>query len=300
MAFAPPHLTRVSRQPIGAGEGTCFVDGFCVSAAVLTEALAAGATLAFAVAFLLALTRLHEAGDALDAERERTRNERDAFAAFVESVASIDPENPGLTDGGPRAVAASSGGSLSRVVDAYRDTVLGLSHYDAEYDEALAEHMAAEFGDDVALAVRNGAILSPQLQRTLCTSAAQAKERRERLLSALDAEADSLSSCRRALESVDATVEAADPTPGCDRAALVDDWQAVRDATERSEALLSERQDDIHAQRHVVGSAGGPTTLYEYVYDELPTSYPVLSVGTDLLRRARETRRELSRSLVAP
>lgn len=299
MAFATPHLTRVSQQPIGAGDGTCFVDGFCVSASVLTEALAASATLAFAVAFLLALTRLHEAGDALDAERDRTRNERDAFVDFVESVASIDPENPGLTDGGPRAVAGRSDGSLSRVVDAYRDTILELDHYAAEYDDTLAEHMAAEFGDDVALAVSNGALLSPQLQQTLCVSGVQAKERRERLLSALDTEADSLASCQRALAEVDAVVDAAEPDPARDRAALVGDWQAVREATDRTESLLAERQDDIHDQRHVVGSAGGPATLYEYVYDELPTSYPVLSVGTSLLERAQEARRALSRSLVA-
>jgi len=299
MAFAPPQLTRVSQQPIGAGDGTCFVDGFCVSAAVLTEALAAGATLAFAVAFLFALARLHEASDALDAERERTRNERDALADFVDSVASTAPENPGLTDGGPRAVAGSGTGSLSSVVDAYRDTVLELEHYDAEYDDTLAEHMAAEFGDDVALAVRNGAILSPQLQQTLCASGVRAKERRERLLSALDAEADSLSSCRRALAEVDATIAAVDSTATRERAVLVEDWQAVREATEHAERVLEERQDDIHGQRHVVGSAGGPTTLYEYVYDELPTSYPVLSAGTDLLRRAREHRRGLSRMLAA-
>jgi len=298
MLYAPPELTRVSQQQIGATDGTCLVDGFCVSAHVLTEVTAAVATLAFAVAFLFALTRLHDASDALENERERTRNERDAFESFVEAVADVSPENPRLTDGGARAVSQGSSGTLSTVVDAYRDTVLDLDHYDDEYDDSLAEHMTAELGDDVALAVSNGAILSPQLQQTLCVTGLQAKDRRENLLTALDAEADSLSSCTRRLRDVERDLDAVDADASRDRPNLVADWQTVHAAEDRTADVLEDRQRDIHDQKHVVGGGDGPTAVYEYVYGALPSSYPVLSAATSLLERTQSVRQDISRSFV--
>lgn len=298
MHFAPPLLTRVSQQRLGATDGTCLVDGFCVPAHTLTEAIAAVATLAFAVAFLFALTRLHDASDALEEERERTRNERDAFEAFVESVADVSAEDPRLTDGGARTVSNSQSGTLSVVVDAYREHVLGLEHYEDEYDDSLAQHMAAELGDDVALAVRNGAILSPQLQQTLCVTGLQAKDRRENLLTALDAEADSLSACTRTLRAIECDLDEIDPDASRDRAALVDDWQTAHDAEQRATDLLAERQSNIHGQKHVVGSGDGPTAVYEYVYDALPSSFPVLSAATSVVERTRSLRQDLSKSLV--
>jgi hypothetical protein len=299
MVSGQPALTRVSQQQIGATSDTCLVDGVCVPADVLTHALAVTATAAFAIAVLLALSRLHQAVDALDAERDRTRAERDAFDRFVERISGIDPESPGLTDGGPKVVTGREPGRLSEVVDAYRDTIMSLEHYDDEYDDTLAEHMAAEFGEDVALAVANGAILSPQLQRTLCRTGTHAKERRDRLLSALDSETDSLADAMATLRELDADLEAVDASADRDREALVGDWHVVRDVDDRTVSLLEARQHDIHQQRHVVGHGDGPTALYEYVYGGLPSTYPVLSAGTRLLDRTRSLRRKLSRSYVA-
>lgn len=298
MSPSSPGLTQVSQQQIGATGERCVANGLCVSADVITHALAALATVFFALAVLLALSRLHDAVDALDAEHDRTSRERDAFAAFVETVSEIDAENPRLTDGGSMAVNGTQAGRLSKVVDAYRETVMAVDHFDDEYDDTLPEHMAAEFGNDVALAVQNGAILSPQLKRTLRASGLQAKQRRERLLAALDAESESLTERSRTLSTVDETLEGVDPDPDRPRDALVVDWHAVQAANEDARSLLADRQSDIHEQRHVIGQAGGPTTLYEYVYGSLPSSYPVLSVGTAAVERTRELRRTLSRSIV--
>ncbi|WP_323676379.1 hypothetical protein [Halorubellus sp. PRR65] len=298
MTLSSPGLTRVSQQQIGATGETCLAEGLCVPADVLTQALAAVATVLFAAAVLLALSRLHDAVDALDAERDRTRRERDAFAAFVDAVAGIDSEDPRLTDGGPTTVTGSRTGRLPDVLEAYRRTVMDVPHYDDEYDDSLVEHMAAEFGDDVALAVQNGAILSPQLKRTLRASAMQAKQRRERLLAALDAEQESLSTCTRTLSEVDETLSDVDPSLDRPRADLIAEWQAIQATRDTTVSLLQSRQDDIHEQRHVVGQAGGPTTLYEYVYGDLPSSYPVLSLGTTAVEETRSLQRRLSRALV--
>ncbi|WP_227131058.1 DUF7260 family protein [Halorubellus salinus] len=298
MSLSSPGLTRVSQRQIGATGETCLAEGLCVPADVLTQALAAVATVLFAAAVLLALSRLHDAVDALDAERDRTQSERDAFAAFVDALSGIDSENPRLTDGGPMTATGSRVGRLTDVVDAYRQTVMDVPHYDDEYDDSLVEHMAAEFGDDVALAVQNGAILSPQLKRTLHASALQAKQRRERLLAALDAEQESVSSCTRTLADVDETLSDVDPNPDRPRADLIADWQAIQSTRDTTVSLLESRQADIHEQRHVVGQAGGPATLYEYVYGDLPSSYPVLSLGTSAVEETRSLRRRVSRVLV--
>lgn len=298
MSPSTPGLTRVSQQQLGATGDVCLTDGLCVSADVLTHALAALATVFFALAVILAISRLHDALDALDAEHDRTARERDAFATFVDIVSDIDAENPRLTDGGSMTMTGSRTGSLPEVLDAYRETAMAVPHYEEEYDDTLLEHMAAEFGNDVALAVQNGAVLSPQLKRTLCAAGLQAKQRRERLLAALDAEEESLTASTGALSDVDGTLERADPDPDRSREALLTDWHDTQAAHERTVELLEDRQSDIHEQRHVIGDAGGPTTLYEYVYGGLPSSYPVLSLGTTAVERTRALRRSLSESLV--
>lgn len=321
MIPVPLGLTSVSRRRIGVTDTTCFADGLCVSAEALTATAAVVGTLAFAITFALAIARLKAADDALESERERTTSERDAFRSFVERVEATPTATPRLTDGGQVTAAGHAGTDLSVVVDAYRDAFLDLDHYDTEYDDSLGEHMAAELGDDVALAVGNSAVLTPQLKATLCARARDASQHRERLLDAIDAEADSLGSHRDVLVDVDATLDEAvpghaaaaldavdperdgpppDPT-GPDsarsRADVIADWQRVEAAQRRLETVLAERQRDIHAQRDIIDGDEGPATLYEYVYGGLPSTYPVLGVATTLLDRANTLRGTLARSM---
>lgn len=296
-------MTSVSRQQIGPTDATCLADGVCVSPDVWTATLALVATLAFAISIAFAVSRLTAATDALQTELERTRRERDALASFVERVANATTANPRLADGGRVQRTGSSNAELSVVVDAYRSTILDLSHYDDEYDDSLFEHMTAELGEDAMLAVRNGAVLSPQLQRTLCARGLEAKRRRDRLLDALDAESDSLALSRRALESITDDLDAVaadvdvDPPDDVDRRTLIDAWQTAEDARRRVERRLEERQREIHAQRDVVGDGDGPFAVYEYVYDALPTDYPVLSAGTTCRKRALDLRKTISQRL---
>lgn len=302
MIHAPAGLTRVSQQQIGATEQTCVADGLCVGPDVLTAAIALVGTVTFAIAFGLALSRLHEATEMLEVEQERTERERDAFETFVERIAVMSPTNPTLTDGGRSTIGGAPPGGLTSVLEAYRDTVMALPHYDAEYDDTLQEHMTAELGDDVALAVQSSAVLSPQLQRTLCARGLEAKERRDRLLDALDAEGTSLTESRETLVDLDETFADVEETVDTDgstgpTASRTADWHRIHEAERSLRSLLESRQRDIQDQRHVVGGGDGPTALYEYVYDDLPTSYPILSVGTRFLERAASLRQDVARVL---
>jgi hypothetical protein len=328
----PLGLTSVSRQRIGVEDKTCLVDGVCVSAEALTAAAAVVGTLAFAITIALALSRIKAAEDALESERKRTTSERDAFRSFVERVEAQPTATPRLTDGGRAKTGVHGGTELASVVDAYRDTFLDLDHYDAEYDDTLGEHMAAELGDDVAVAVGNSAVLTPQLKATLCRRAREASQHRERLLDALDAEGNSLANHGDVLVDVDddladaartqsalddpasdadfgalgaesrsgvdgSGVAGDDPPPDPDRAAVIAAWQRTEAAQRQLEAVLADRQRDIHAQRDIVDGDDGPATLYEYVYGGLPNTYPVLGVATTLLERATTLRGSLARSM---
>lgn len=320
MIYAPADLTQVSQQRIGATDQTCLGEAVCVGPDVLTAGVALVGTLAFAIALALALSRLHDATEMLAVERDRTKRERDAFQTFLERVASMSPRNPRLTDGGHSTIGGRSADGLVGVIDAYRETVLSLDHYEEEYDDTLLEHMTAEFGEDVALAVHSSVVLSPQLQQTLCTRAQEAMDRRERLLEALDAERSSLGDCKETLASIDEdltavedrhveptgeTLSSADSSGSTkpsgstkSSASTIADWHRINDAEGDVRDLLDARQTAIHDQRHVIGKGDGPTALYEYVYDDLPTSYPILSVGTRFLDRASSLRRTVARALV--
>jgi len=106
---------------------------------------------------LLSILRHHVLGPVLTAESltERVRtevaNERDAFEAFADRIATItvdSPRPPALMAGSVDTSVESSAAALLR--DGFEATVMAVPHYDDVYGESVEEHASAEFGPDLA------------------------------------------------------------------------------------------------------------------------------------------------------
>ena len=228
------------------------------------------------------------------------RAERDAFRRFatrVESVSAAGHANAGDAPVIARTKPPDSG--MRAVTDAYRETVMGVDHFEAEYGEGLATNVSAELSPEVAAALADEERLTPQLRGALVTQAREAAVRREELLDALDGEAAALGSAGERLRDVEGSIEDIESTRFLDYSfeelqAAYGRLQLLRDDCED---VLATRQETVHGDSPGPERTNGPA-FRQYVYDSLDVSFPVLADGTELLDRIDDAESKVVRSLL--
>lgn len=254
------------------------------------ELLLLSATM-FVLFFLATVVDLRDALSVVDAEQTRLRNEADAFGAFASRVADLEPAVPrtSASPGVGTLVDTGSTDELRRIREAYRETVMAVSHYEAEYDESLARNMAVEFGDDVAAAVVHDATLTPNLKETIVQRSRQARENRLVLADYLEEESSAVGSALDTLDRVRRSVDRIEDAPieRYDYDDLRAEWYLLEDRIEECESVLTRRQETLQERRPLGDRVDDVESLEEYIYEPLSVTYPVLTCGTRLLDRLR-------------
>jgi len=307
--MAPP------RNIEGSAQRLCEAAG-CADPDLVVQAALAAWVLSLAVLTLVAVVRIGEARRAVGTERERTRDERDAFERFARRVANRDPgplpaDAGGSTlhgDGGvesaPGVVSELAGpppddGGLAAVREAYRETVMDVPHYESDYGESLEEHLRAEFGPDLARTVADGGALSPQLQRALVAGARDNYETRDELLSALDDELAALSEAEHRLEAVEREADALVERPLL--RASYDDldaaWRRLDGLEAECEAVLAEREATIRDDDTTGPQSRNRHLFHDYLYGDLDGRYPVLASAAELIESLEALRSDVLQSL---
>lgn len=242
--------------------------------------------------------RIDTALDAVADERSGICAERDALLAFDRRVADLSAVTVPV---GPSLVADQrpSDQSLERVREVYAETVMSVPHYDDEYGDTLAESLAAEFGDDLAAALLNGAALTPTVRNAVRAAAAAAQDERDEFLDVLDREARSLDAAADDIEDVRAELATVgDDSP---RRRRFDDlrqtWTALRDLDARVDGIAKRRQETIRGHRGDL--PGVPADLCEYLYADLPTPYPALATLATVGERLAARRQRVERALAS-
>jgi len=242
--------------------------------------------------------RIDDALDAVAAERATIRAEHDALSAFDRRVAELEAVT---VSAGPSLLAdqRQSDRSLERVRTAYAETLMAVPHYESEYDDTLAESLAAEFGDDLAAALLSGEALTPTIRNAVRAAAAAARDEREEFLDVLDREAASLEAAAADIDEVRAELRALDDGPLS--AQRFDElrrrWQGVRDLEARVDGIGRRRQETIRSHRSDL--PGVPTDLSEYLYADLSSPYPVLATLATVGERLTGAQRRVERELAA-
>lgn len=300
MVSAPRPLTvSVHADQIEAVDEVCGATLGCTQSDLLGQLLLLAVTGVAAIVVLAAVYRVSEARSAVAEERSRTSAEQHAFARFAREVARQTPSQAPFqlapADGDVAAVSVGGGPStdegLERVRAAYAETVLSMGHYDEEYGEPLAYHMGQEFGEAVATAVAEGDRLTPELKSVLLERARQAARDRERLMTRLDKEVESIEAAEEELAAAETALEDAADRPLDDLPfpRLADEWNRLGELESRLSRLLTRRQESLH-ERPVAGPRDRHHSLNDYLYGSLETSFPVLADGTVLLERVKRTR----------
>lgn len=243
---------------------------------------------------------LKDATEQLTEERTIVEAERQAFREFAEAVQSMSA--PTQSTPGMNTARISEGATgrrqLQDVRQTYRRTVMSIPYFEREYGECLEEHLAAEFNTDVASVVIDGHQFTQPVQQMLVQQAQQSAREREPLLEALSSEAHSLTAARSHLQTIDETIEQSvsrelPPKPFRELVATDSD---IRQARQRCERLLAERQHEIHRMNKQFPNTS-ESLLQEYFYNTLDVTYPVLNAALDRIRQLRDRRSALIQAI---
>ncbi|ELZ27575.1 hypothetical protein C475_06635 [Halosimplex carlsbadense 2-9-1] len=249
--------------------------------------------------------RIADAVGTVDREIEYITDERAAFDRFRARLSKVEPWRPaesdgsamaaGLGGGGPALAATRSepraGAGLRTVRTAYRETVMAVPHFEAEYDDTLRANVAAEWGADVAAQVVDGTRLTPPLYRALAAAADRAVDERSRFRRSLERERDSLTAvgddlaaCQRELDEIAAELDGADS----ERLTRLD--EGLADAESTCADLADERQRLVHGRPAVPLSGVDGVSLVSFLYGDRERRCPALAAVAGCLERVRDLR----------
>jgi hypothetical protein len=250
-------------------------------------------------------------------ERDQLISEKDGFKKFAKRVSALDPDEhtarseytshlPATAASGATVVDpiehtnSSVGGaepvSISKVRDAYRETVMAVPHYQKEYGESIDTNLAAELGPELAQTLIKGNVLTAELQAAVTTQAQQARKQRSNLLSFVEIEHESLTEMRRRLRDLCETAITIEdnlyPQPV---RKLVQSWTRLETIETDCKTLLRERQTNLQTEYSM--KTMSTWSFQEYLYHPFQWQHPVLNDGVEMLSRIRRSKRETIKAI---
>lgn len=289
-------------------ESGCVGSG-CDPLAVVSDPAVVAALVCAGLFLTVAVAYIRDAKATCRQERRRVVDERDAFEEFGDRVAALSPTTTREGSTGPATLAVPgltaalpvADGDRSRVLAAYRDTVVSLPHYRAEYDETVGESLAAELGEDTAVSLASNETLSPGLQSTLVDRSRRAAAARGSLAAAIDVEVDRLERAGDRVASIDRRRERlVDHLTGLTGEtaldASIDVWERLDALEAECDAVAGDRQTQLsEPPRQIRGSRPSPpvdVAFTKYLYEpSTGPDHPVLAAiaaVADRLRRDRD------------
>lgn len=240
---------------------------------------------------------IEEARTALRIERRKVCAEREALETFKRKIAELESEAVNANSTSPRLLTERSSRSmLVQVREAYEETMMDADHYDTDYGEDFMENVRVELGPECADLLRSGSELTPYAKRAIITAASESRLRRVNLISLLEDEAAML---RRAEGLITEARPLGDLDPDFTFDRLVTVYDTLDEDERRAEALLTERQEQLHRPMFENPQSTGMANrhLNDYLYDSLETTYPILHAVTRFIKDVRTTRATVQRRL---
>lgn len=252
---------------------------------------------------------------AIQAERNRTEIERDAFAEFAARIADVQPSSkPFASSTKPNELQDASGvvalqsrpvsepgatDQLDRIRNAYQETVMSVHFYEAEYGDTYEESIRAEFGHDIAVSLTQSYSLSPVAKRGVLAKIEQARTEREALIESCEREHASVDEAATGLEPIHEELQSAESIPFDDLGFGALDARRTRLLTlkDKCEPVAITRQATIHHHHTEYDLPVDAPDICSYLYAEFDTAYPILHLCSDLTRRMENCRERVERAM---
>lgn len=287
------------------GFRTCGSTYGCLEVAAASMlALVAWAGLSTFVLFSPQLN-IRAAVAALSEEYRRVEDEQSALAAFADRLGSVATSTQMAAQANAVGTAVTrtqgGGGGMNQVRRAYQETVMSVDHYEDDYGEPLAEHLAGEFGENVAGAVVTGDGVSPPLKQALVAGSEEGRAQRDQYLEALSREERHLQEAGSQFEQSAQVCAELDGNrlrrrPFDDLRERLERLDAERETVQ---STLEDRQRHLQEGVRFGWERQDAESVYRYLYDDLDVTYPALADGTRLLTRMREVEHRLLTGLTA-
>jgi hypothetical protein len=300
-------MTTTARVPVYADrlnpgiEELCFSGWSCHLSGFISDVWMF-ATVGIAVGLIIGtLLYLQSARSKLDQERSRTAAEREAFRKFANRIADLpanhQPSPSAMGGVTTLTTPIPTTNAIGDVKDAYRETVMAVPHYEEEYGETLTEHMAGEFGPDVATSVSTASEISPVLQRLLVSKARESATERDTLMRSLAREQRSLNEAEETFSEIYSALSAFHPDKlhECEYSALQDRWAELETHERVSTEALEARQEDIKKNPMRGNMDDDAPSFFEYVYQSLEVDFPVLATGSSILDQIQTSKSTVAR-----
>jgi hypothetical protein len=233
-------------------------------------------------------TILQSAISHVEHERSHVATELGCFEEFQEPVRLARPE--------PKTNETPSE-TTGQLLEEYKNSVMDGIDYENIYGASVPESLEEELSPQVAEILVPKKPLTRRRKRLLLRGTAIAIERREEFLEELDKEIAALESFHEELAELQASAEL---LPKCSSQQhsfeeLIELWDRYDEIVDRCERLLNRRQEQI-GDKEPSCFLADQHALNEYLYSELPTSYPVLSVLADALTQINSKRQQVKPS----
>lgn len=241
---------------------------------------------------------LAEAIEWLHTEKRLLGEEQRSFDAFETRVERISPAPAPAPAPATAAsirtlptVTPTEPTQLARIRDAYRETVMAVSHYESEYGDSLGESLAAEFTPGLAAALTDGAGLTEPIYRQLRREIAHSRQNRADSRTLVESEVEALTEIRGALERISAELDDLDVCPigQWTTDALLVGWKRLQALRRQCDELATDRQAAIRAYAHEYNEFTAWDSFETYLYPTLSSNRPGLAAIATLGDRLRET-----------
>jgi len=211
------------------------------------------------------LTPLSDAQSFIQREYEEVEAERQAFQQFKECVASIDIVSPPSTVPRRRTVSRTADPKPEdQLRNAYRETVMSVSHYDDVYGESLDTNFTAELSITLPGQQRDSPLFTEVYKTELTAAVSRVLAQRETFCDSLQREQNSLANGREELTDLLDNLDGP----------RIPSWHAA-DFEKRLSRCAQTRQETLQTRdqsRHTDGH-----DLCSYLYREPAWTYPVLT-----------------------
>lgn len=231
---------------------------------------------------------LEEAMASLTLERRRLDDEYHAFKRFRQRLRELDACEPNT--GGRTPLVRERTVGLAQIREAYSETVMTVPHFHSEYNETFEQHLAGEYGAELAAAVTQGGQLHPPLKRSLLGATTQAMTARKSLLSVIERETNVLESFEREFTRLNEEFSAVvgQPLERIEFNALSRSRERLQAVKRSCEGLLVERQQCL--REHQQSAAGiDVECVCLYFYEDCERTYPVLDGIAALVERTERS-----------
>jgi hypothetical protein len=214
----------------------------------------------------------------IDIELDHLSEERNAFVEFTNRVEGLHSEDTAISKNKEYFTENKANTDISkRIKKIYAKTVVNISHYEEIYDETIRENMIHELGYDLYAAIDGASSLSSYLKNSLISAGTDAAYRRKQFKNVVKKEKRDISEFSRPLFSI------------CDELSTIKTNSDILNIYTQLEELLAQceniamkRQKQIRSRRSVASQLYNGD-FEEYLYSDLSSQYPILSLVSEFI-----------------